>query len=85
MSKGQVLKIKCGNCGAELFRYYKDKRGNLLKIYIDRLRRDQVGLDKFKNEEEPKCPECSSKLGIITLVHGKPALKVNRGVINIKN
>lgn len=81
---GKVVKINCSKCGFELFKYFKDKRGFLIKTFLDEMRKDNVGISNAKDGSIPVCPNCSAPLGRITMVKGRPALKVNRGVINMR-
>jgi len=42
---------------------------------------DFVGLKGYANFAKPVCPQCQKELGIIMMIHGEPALKINHGTI----
>jgi hypothetical protein len=81
MANGKVIKVYC-QCGYLLFRYFKDIRGRLIKCYLDEIRKGYVGVQSLRNGKTPKCPECKNEIGVVTLIHGRPAIKLNQG--NIK-
>jgi hypothetical protein len=64
-----------------LFRYFKAGKGRLIKVLISRLTDDHVGLQKVATHSRPACPQCAKDLGIIMMIHGEPALKLNQGTI----
>jgi hypothetical protein len=80
MAMGKVIKVKC-ECGYLLFKYFKDIRGRLIKCYLDEIRKDFVGVISLKNGERPLCPECKSEIGVVTIIHGRPAIKLNQACI----
>ena len=80
MPSGRIIDVKC-RCGYLLFRYYKAGKGRLIKCIISRLTEDFVGLQDAETFSRPKCPNCSKELGIIMMIHGEPALKLNQGTI----
>jgi hypothetical protein len=80
MAKGRVIKVDC-RCGQRLFKYYKAGRGRLIKCYMDKIREDYVGVIDLPREARPVCPNCGKVLGIIRLVRGRPALKINQGTV----
>jgi hypothetical protein len=88
MPKGRVITVEC-QCGQPLFKYYKAGRGRLIKCFRDEIRRDFVGiLDTFEekapgqgNPAPPSCPRCGSELGIVRIIRGRPALKINQGAV----
>jgi hypothetical protein len=91
MPKGRVIKIRC-QCGQLLFKYYKGGRGRLIKCYLDEIREDHVGivdadagreLASPPHPERPTCPGCGKELGIIRMVRGRPALKINQGAVQV--
>jgi hypothetical protein len=59
------------------------------KCFRDEIRRDFVGiLDTFEeqapgqgNPAPPSCPRCGSELGIVRIIRGRPALKINQGTV----
>ncbi|MDD4224426.1 MAG: hypothetical protein PHD87_07585 [Candidatus Cloacimonetes bacterium] len=77
---GKIIDIDC-QCGCKLFRYYKAGKGRLIKLLISRLSEDRVGLAGLETHTKPLCPACGSELGIIMMIHGEPALKLNQGTI----
>ncbi len=88
MPKGRVITVEC-RCGQPLFKYYKGGRGRLIKCYLDEIRKDYVGIsnsDRTDNREQdnpatPTCPACGKELGIIRIIRGRPALKINQGTV----
>ena len=80
MPSGRIIDVKCC-CGYLLFRYYKAGKGRLIKCIISKLTEDFVGLQNAKTFSRPKCPKCGKELGIIMMIHGEPALKLNQGTI----
>ena len=42
---------------------------------------DYVGLKGEKTHSKPLCPHCGKELGIIMMIRGQPALKLNQGTI----
>ena len=80
MHSGRIIDVKC-RCGYLLFRYYKAGKGRLIKCIISRLTDDFVGLQCAETFSRPKCPKCGKELGIIMMIQGEPALKLNQGTI----
>lgn len=80
MRTGKIIEINC-RCGVKLFRYFKAGKGRLIKCLISRLTEDFVGLKGAETFSRPACPNCGKELGIIMMIHGEPALKLNQGTI----
>jgi len=80
MRTGKLIEINC-RCGAKLFRYFKAGKGRLIKCLISKLTDDYVGLKGSETFSRPVCPQCGKELGIIMMIHGEPALKLNQGTI----
>ncbi len=80
MRTGKIMAIHC-RCGYLLFRYFKAGKGRLIKCLISRLSEDKVGLAGLPTRAKPLCPQCGKELGIILMIHGEPALKLNQGTI----
>lgn len=80
MKTGKLVTIEC-KCGKKLFRYFKAGKGRIIKCFIDRMNNDYVGLQGAENLSKPLCPECGKELGIIMMIRGSPALKLNQGTI----
>ncbi|KKQ73676.1 MAG: hypothetical protein US96_C0056G0002 [Candidatus Woesebacteria bacterium GW2011_GWB1_38_5b] len=80
---GQVIKVSC-KCGYLLFKYFKHKRGKLIKLFLDEIREDNVVVSGLANGARPVCPNCQSELGVVGLVKGRPAIKVNHGTIRLR-
>ena len=80
MRAGKIIDVYC-KCGYLLFRYFKAGKGRLIKVLIPRLSEDNVGLSNVETFSRPLCPECKKEIGIIMMIHGVPALKLNQGTI----
>ncbi len=80
MQSGKILTIYC-RCGFKLFRYYKAGKGRLIKCFLNRMEDDFVGLQNSATHTKPLCPQCGKELGIIMMIRGEPALKLNQGTI----
>ncbi|MEF3695191.1 MAG: hypothetical protein V3576_07580 [Candidatus Cloacimonadota bacterium] len=80
MRTGKLIDIDC-RCGAHLFRYFKAGKGRLIKLMIASITEDKVGLKGAETFSRPQCPSCGKELGIIMMIHGEPALKINQGTI----
>ncbi len=80
MRTGKIIDIEC-RCGFKLFRYFKAGKGRLIKLMISSLEADTVGLKGMATFSRPVCPQCAKELGIIMMIHGEPALKINQGTI----
>lgn len=80
MNRGKIVDINC-QCGFHLFRYFKVGKGTIIKCIISRIHEDFVGLKGAETFSKPLCPNCGKELGIIKIIHGEPALKLNNGTI----
>ncbi|MDP3115372.1 MAG: hypothetical protein Q8M98_11485 [Candidatus Cloacimonadaceae bacterium] len=80
MKSGKIVDIEC-RCGFRLFRYFKAGKGRIIKCMIPRITEDFVGLKGTQTYSKPLCPACKKELGIIMMIHGEPALKLNQGSI----
>lgn len=80
MRTGKLLNIDCG-CGYRLFRYFKAGKGRIVKCFINRITEDNVGLSDAETFSKPLCPQCGKELGIVMMIRGEPALKLNQGTI----
>jgi hypothetical protein len=80
MRIGKTLDVEC-RCGKLLFRYFKDGKGMLIKCFLSKLVDDHVGLRGAATLSKPVCPSCGKDLGIVMMIRGEPALKLNQGTI----
>jgi len=80
MRTGKIVDIEC-KCGRPLFRYFKAGKGKIIKCMINRMENDFVGLQGLPNQHKPLCPNCGKELGIMMMIHGEVALKLNQGTI----
>lgn len=80
MKTGRIVTLEC-RCGYRLFRYFKAGKGRIIKCFLARLEADFVGITGAENFSRPRCPQCGKELGIIMMIHGEPALKINHGTI----
>lgn len=80
MKTGKIVDIDC-QCGYKLFRYFKAGKGKVIKCFIKKIREDNVGIAGMHTYSKPLCPDCKKELGIILMIRGRPALKLNNGTI----
>jgi hypothetical protein len=80
MTPGRVIKVEC-RCGQLLFKYFKGGHGRLIKCFLDELRADNVGIADSRLGARPRCPHCGKELGVVRIVRGRPALKLNLGTV----
>ncbi len=80
MNTGKILTIEC-KCGYKLFRYFKSGKGKIIKCFLKRMEDDFVGLEGCETHSKPVCPQCQRVLGIIMMIRGEPALKLNQGTV----
>ena len=80
MARGRVIKVEC-RCGRLLFKYFKGGRGRLIKCYLDEIRKDYAGVLGAPTGSRPACPGCQKDLGVVRMVRGRPALKINQGTV----
>lgn len=80
MSHGRVIRVVC-RCGQPLLKYSKGGRGRLIKCFLDQILVDQAGVINQELGSRPICPNCGKELGVIRMVRGRPALKLNQGTI----
>jgi hypothetical protein len=78
--KGRTVKVEC-QCGQLLFKYFKAGRGRLIKCFLDQIQADRVGTVDLPLGARPTCPGCGKEIGIVRIVRGRPALKLNQGAI----
>ena len=80
MDSYRVVDVDC-QCGEHLFEYAKAGRGRLIKCFLDQIRRDEIGVVNAPVGAHPVCPSCGSEVGYITMIYGRPALKLNQGTV----
>jgi len=78
--KGRVIKVEC-RCGRHLFQYYKAGRGRLIKCFLDEITQDKVGVAGLPTGAYPVCPNCGKNIGVIKMIRGRPAVKINQGTV----
>ena len=96
----QTVSVNCKKCQTRLFRYKKKNgtKSNLVKCYIERISEDCVGLVAEKDREKDEtddtsssggdgdwiCPNCQTRFGRDSMIHGRPAIKMVGGKIQMK-
>ena len=80
MTQGRVINVQC-RCGQRLFKYFKGGHGRLIKCYLDEIREDYVGVLELPVGSRPLCPGCGKEIGIVRMIHGRPAVKINQGTV----
>jgi hypothetical protein len=90
----QTVSVNCAKCRTRLFRYKKKNgtKSNLVKCYIERISEDCVNLIEKKRKakddtsvggDEWFCPTCQSRFGKDSMIHGRPAIKLVGGKIQM--
>ncbi len=74
----KTIKIYCANCNTLLYKYYKAKRGHLLKCYRENIKEDYTRGDL-------KCPNCGIQFARGKMIHGRPANKIIQGKVYVKH
>ncbi|HOD55348.1 MAG TPA: hypothetical protein PKJ08_12545 [Candidatus Cloacimonadota bacterium] len=80
MKIGKIVDIEC-KCGFLLFRYFKAGKGRIIKCFVDRMEKDFVGLKGLPTFFKPVCPNCNNEIGILMMIRGSIAIKLNQGCI----
>jgi len=79
----QTVSVNCKKCRTRLFRYKKKNgtKSNLIKCYVERISEDCVDLVKNKIEDSTEwhCPNCETRFGKDSMIHGRPAIKLVGG------
>jgi len=78
--KGRMIKVEC-RCGQLLFHYFKAGRGRLIKCFLERIIQDRVGVVEMPTGSQPVCPNCGKNIGIVKMIRGRPAVKINQGTV----
>ena len=94
----QTVSVNCKKCKTRLFRYKKKNgtKSNLVKCYVERISEDCVGLvaERHKNDDKNDgdssggggdwtCPNCQTNFGRDSIIHGRPAIKLVGGKIQM--
>lgn len=82
MVDAKIIEVECG-CGQKLAKYRKVGSGRLRKMYLDMILDDKTGVFKtdLKTGENIFCINCNNRIATIQMIHGRPAAKMNQGVI----
>ena len=82
VERSHVIEVEC-RCGQDLAKYEKEGKGRLVKMYLDMILNDKAGIfsGELETGKEIFCPSCSKRVGTVQMVHGRPAAKMNQGVI----
>ena len=66
----QFLALSCASCNAKLLLYQKDGRGNLLRLYLNRIfapsrlaELQNKGIQRPQDMKNLNCPECGNLIG----------------------
>lgn len=90
----KTVSVNCAKCGERLFRYKKKNgtKSNLIKCYVERISDDSAGILEAREAESVAgaeessdwiCPNCDTKFGRSSLIHGLPAIKMVGGKIRM--
>lgn len=77
----KVLTLGCGSCRSIIFDYQKDGKGNLIRLYLDRITNNYHNVELQSGSV--KCPACSRALGNISIYkkENRVALFLERGAL----
>lgn len=73
----KTIKIFCQKCNSLLYKYHKNKHGNLVKCYKDMIARDFTKGDL-------KCEKCKTQFAREAVIHNRPANKIIRGKVFVR-
>lgn len=76
-----ILLVSCGNCKKEIVKYQKLGKGNILRMYMDRIIEGNIKLSG-----EFICPDCDKLMGrrVILKKEGREFFKMVRSSFNTK-
>lgn len=76
-----LLLISCGNCKSEIAKYQKLGKGNVLRMYKDRIIESNVEL-----KGDLICPNCNNKMAVKALLkkENKEFYKMKRSKFNTR-
>lgn len=77
----KTVDVECRNGHLLFGRYLKTKPGFLMKCYIERIGKDNVGVKGLSEGSDVFCPQCKLRIGRIKTVHGMPAVFINHGTV----
>jgi len=77
----KTIDVYCRNGHLLFGRYLKMKPGFLMKCYIERIGKDNIGVTGIPEETDVFCLECKLRIGRIKTVHGMPAVFINHGTV----
>jgi len=84
MPENQIIDVEC-KCGTDIARYDKEGKGRLQKMYLSNILIDYTGqllTDPLPaNGTDITCLGCDKRVATITMIHGRPAAKMNQGAI----
>ena len=76
-----MVDVSC-KCGNKLFRYQKRGTGRLIKCFVSRISTDYISLSKkLPTGSAVNCPKCGERVGVVQMIHGQVAVKLNQGQI----
>jgi len=90
----RTVSVNCAKCGERQFRYKKKNgtKSNLVKCYVERIAEDSAGLPVLAKQESSgaaaddfqwECPSCQTQFARLSLIHGRPALKIVGGKVRM--
>jgi len=71
------IKIYCSQCNTYLYKYRKEKKGSLVRCYVDKIMDDNTNGDL-------KCPQCGQEFARFKIDKTRPAHRIIQGKIFIK-
>ena len=79
-----IILVSCGYCKTDIAEYQKVGRGNLLRLYIDRIIKSSIDLSK--NHGALFCPNCNKQLAtrVILKRKNKEAYRMIRSTFNTR-
>lgn len=78
----RTIEVEC-QCGQPIARYKKEGSGYLMKMYLDMITIDRANVfeEKKNTGDDIICPSCNKRIATIGMIHGRPAAKINHGVV----